>query len=97
MVPMMCVDLIPVIQRHITERATVRHCLTNFQSVRSLLNHISMAVWCVEGVSAPPADIYPHETEQFRDLFLCLGPLIGPVFCSDARANFSKVMGLMTH
>ena len=33
-----------------------------------------MAVWCVEGVFAPAADMYPHETEQFRDLFLCLGP-----------------------
>ena len=33
-----------------------------------------MAIWCDEGVFAPAADIYLHETEQFKDLFLCMGP-----------------------
>ena len=73
-VPMMRVGFLPVVPRPITERATVRHCLNNFQSVRRQLNQKSMAVWCDEGVFALAADIYLHETEQFRDLFLCLGP-----------------------
>ncbi|KAL8610113.1 hypothetical protein ACOMHN_024579 [Nucella lapillus] len=33
-----------------------------------------MAVWCDEGVFAVAADVYLHETEQFKDLLLCLGP-----------------------
>ena len=33
-----------------------------------------MAVWCDEGVFARATDIYLHETEHFKDLFLCLGP-----------------------
>ena len=68
------VGFLPVIPRPITERATVRHCLNNFQSVRRQLNQELLAVWCDEGVFALAADIYLHETEHFRDLFLCLGP-----------------------
>ena len=63
-----------VIPRPITESATVRHCLINFQSVRRQLDLASMAVWCDEGVFAPAVDIYLNETEQFKDLFLCMGP-----------------------
>jgi hypothetical protein len=74
-VPMMRVGFLPVIPSPITERATVRHCLKSFQSVRRQLNQASMAVWCDEGVFAPAADVFLHETEQFRDLFLCLCPL----------------------
>lgn len=73
-VPLMRVGFLPVIPKPITERATVRHCLTNFQSVRRQLNQTSMVIWCDEGVFSPAADIYQHETETFRDLFLCLGP-----------------------
>lgn len=73
-VPLMRVGFLPVIPRPITERATVRQCLANFQSVRRQLGQTSMAVWCDEGVFAPALDIYLHETEEFKDLFLCLGP-----------------------
>ncbi|KAL8562889.1 hypothetical protein ACOMHN_004581 [Nucella lapillus] len=73
-VPMMRVGFIPVVPRPITQRATVRHCLTNFQSCRRQVNQASMAVWCDEGVFAVAADVYLHETEQFKDLLLCLGP-----------------------
>ena len=71
---MMRVGFLLVIPRPITERATVRHCLTNFQSVRRQMNQASMAVWCDEGVFSIAADIYLHEREQFSDIFLCLGP-----------------------
>lgn len=88
-VPLMRVGFLPVIPRPITERATVRQCLANFQSVRRQLGQTSMAVWCDEGVFAPALDIYLHETEEFKDLFLCLGPFraIGLVFSSDVRES----------
>ena len=73
-VPMMRVGFLPVIPKPIIDRATVRRCLTNFQSVRRQLNQATMAIWCDEGVFAPAVDIYLHETETFKDLFLCLGP-----------------------
>ncbi|KAL8619946.1 hypothetical protein ACOMHN_015228 [Nucella lapillus] len=73
-VPMMRVGFIPVVPRPITQRATVRHCLTNFQSCRRQVNQASMAVWCDEGVFAVAADVYLHKTEQFKDLLVCLGP-----------------------
>ena len=72
-VPMMRVGFLPVIPKPITERATVRHCLANLQSVRRQLNQRSMAIWCDEGVFAPAADIYLEETDKFKDMFLCLG------------------------
>ncbi|KAH3717697.1 hypothetical protein DPMN_060492 [Dreissena polymorpha] len=71
-VPMMRVGFLPVIQRPITERATVRHCLTNVQSLRRVLNQESLAIWCDEGVFALAVDIYLHETNKFSDLFLCM-------------------------
>ena len=43
-VPMMRVGFLLVIPRPITERATVRHCFTNFQSVRRQLSQESLAV-----------------------------------------------------
>ncbi len=70
----MRVGFLPVVPKPITERATIRHCLSNFQSVCRQMNQASLAVWCDEGVFGPAADIYLHETEHFRDLFLCLGP-----------------------
>ena len=73
-VPMMRVGFQPVIPRPITERATVRHCLTCFQSVRRQLNQESLAIWCDEGVFALAAEIYLQETNKFSDLFLCMGP-----------------------
>ncbi|KAH3751018.1 hypothetical protein DPMN_185559 [Dreissena polymorpha] len=72
-VPMMRVGFQPVIPRPINERATVRHCLTNFQSVQRQLNQESLAIWCDEGVFALVADINLHETNKFRDHFLCMG------------------------
>ena len=71
-VPFMRVGFLPVVPKPITDRPTVRHCLTNFQSCRQQPNQISMAVWCDEGVFF--SDIYLHEPDQFKDLFLCLGP-----------------------
>ena len=73
-VPGMRVGFLPVIPRPITERATVRHCLTVFQSVRRQLNQSSLPIWCDENVFAQAADIYLHETEEFKDLVLCMGP-----------------------
>ena len=70
---MMRVGFLSVIPKPITERATVRHCLTNFQSVRRQLKQEYMAIWCDEGVFAPAADIYLEETDKFKDMFLCLG------------------------
>ncbi|KAH3789795.1 hypothetical protein DPMN_167983 [Dreissena polymorpha] len=73
-VPMMRVGFLPVIPKPITERATVIHCVTNFQSVRRQLNQESLAIWCDKGVFALASDIYLHETNKFSDLFLCMGP-----------------------
>jgi len=73
-VPMMHVGFLPVVPRPITERATVRHCLTNFQSVRRQLSQPPMAVWCDEGVFAIACDVYLEEKEQLKDMFLCMGP-----------------------
>ena len=39
-VPLMRVGFLPVVPRTITEHVTVRHCLTNFQSVRRQLNQL---------------------------------------------------------
>src|SRR6218665_1318277 len=69
----MRVGFLPVVPRPIIERSTARHCLTNFQSVRRQLDQPSMAVWCDEGVYVIVCDISLDETEQFRDLFLCMG------------------------
>jgi len=65
---------LPVVPRPITERSTVSHCLTNFQSCRKQLNQDAMPVWCDEGVFSVAADIMLHEVDQFKDLLLCLGP-----------------------
>ncbi|KAH3803977.1 hypothetical protein DPMN_132249 [Dreissena polymorpha] len=70
----MRVGFLPVLPRPITERATVRHCLTNFQSVRRQLNQKSLTIWCDEGVFALAADIFLYEMNKFSDLFLCMGP-----------------------
>ncbi|KAH3755548.1 hypothetical protein DPMN_190244 [Dreissena polymorpha] len=71
-VPMMRVGFLPVIPRPITVRATVRHCLTNFQSVQRKLNQESLAIMCDEGVFALAEDINLHETNTFSDH--CMGP-----------------------
>ena len=93
----MRVGFLPVIPKPITERATVRHCLTNFQSVRRQLNQESMAIWCDKGVFAPAADIYLEETDKFKDLFLGLrGLSIGLAFYSGVRAICFEVLGQMT-
>ena len=92
--PMMLVGFLPVIPKPITERATVRHCLTNFQSVRRQLNQESMAIWCDKGVFAPSADVYLEETDKFKDLFLGLrGLSIGLAFYSGVRAICFEVLG----
>ncbi|KAH3886935.1 hypothetical protein DPMN_010948 [Dreissena polymorpha] len=72
-VQMMRVGFLFVIPRPITERATVRHCLTNCRS-GTQLNQESLEIWCDEGVFALAANIYLHETNKFSDLFLCMGP-----------------------
>ena len=57
LVSLMRVEFLPVIPQPITEHATVKHALTNFQSIRKQVNQKSMVVWCDEGVFYISADI----------------------------------------
>ena len=94
---MMRVGFLPVIPKPITERATVRHCLTNFQSVRRQLNQESMAIWCDEGVFARPSS--RHTWKRQKSSRICSsawGFSIGLAFYSGARASCFEVLGQMT-
>ena len=83
----MRVGFLPVVPRPITERSTVRHCLTNFQSCRKQLNQATMPVWCDEGVFSIAADIMLHEVDEFKDLLLCLGLFHGTRVLLDCQGK----------
>ena len=96
-VPMMRVGFLPVIPKPITERTTVRHGLTNFQSVRRQLNQEYMAIWCDEGVFARPSS--RHTWKRQKSSRICSsarGFSIGLAFYSGARASCFEVLGQMT-
>ena len=95
-VPMMRVGFLPVIPKPITERATVIHCVTNFQSVRRQLNQESLAIWCDKGVFALASDIYLHETNKFSDLFLCMGPFNWTLVLLRCQGKLLRGSGLDT-
>ena len=73
-VPRMRVGFLPVVPNPITQQSTVRHCLTNFQSVGKQLNQDVLPVWSDEGIFAIVCDIFLHEKDTFGDLYPCMGP-----------------------
>ena len=71
--PLMRVGFMPVIPHPVTEYATVRKSMTNFQSIRAQLKQPIMPVFCDEGVYHLMIDIILNEPEIFQDLFPMLG------------------------
>ena len=74
-VPTMRVGFQPVIPSPVTDYATVRKSLQNFQSVRKQLNPSQPAipVFCDEGVYHTVADIVMKEYDQFLDIHGMMG------------------------
>ena len=72
-VPLMCVGFLPVIPSPVTEYATVRKALQNFQACRKQLNQDTIAVVSDEGVYHTVIDIIMNEPETFKDVFPMLG------------------------
>lgn len=72
-VPLMRVGFLPVIPSPVTEYATVRKALTNFQTSRQQLKQDTMPVVCDEGVYQIVVDIVMSEPGTFDDLFPMLG------------------------
>ncbi|KAH3838306.1 hypothetical protein DPMN_111714 [Dreissena polymorpha] len=93
-VPMMHVGFLPVIPGPITERATVRHCVTYFQSMSRQFNQESLEIWCDEHVFAFASDIYLHETNKFSGLFLCMGPFHWTRILFRCQGKLLRVSGL---
>ncbi len=80
-VPLMRVGFLPVIPSPVTECATVRKALTNFQATRQQVNQDTMAIVSDEGVYHIVVDIVMSEPGTFDDLFPMLGMF-----------NFAKVL-----
>ena len=72
-VPLMRVGFLPVIPSPVTEYATVRKALNNFQIARQQLKQDSIAIVCDEGVYHTVVDIVMSEPATFADLFPMLG------------------------
>ena len=71
--PLMRVGFLPVLPEPVTEYATVRKSLTNFQSVRKQLGQDVIPVFCGEGVYQFVMDIMLNEPSTFADIFAMLG------------------------
>ena len=72
-VPLMRVGFLPVIPSQVTEYATVRKALQNFQACRKQLNQDTIAAVSDEGVYHTVVDIIMNEPETFKDIFPMLG------------------------
>lgn len=74
-VPLMRVGFMPVIPSPVTDYATVRKSLQNYQSVRRQLNPSQslMPVACDEGVYHTVADIMMAEPQEFSDIHGMMG------------------------
>ncbi len=68
-VPLMRVGFLPVIPSPVTEYATVRQSLTNFQASQRQLNQDTMAIVSDEGVFHISVDIFMSESGHFRRPF----------------------------
>ena len=64
--PLMRVGFLPTIPSPVTEYATVRKALTNFQSCRKQQNQESIAVVSDEGVFRIVVDIIMNEPNDFQ-------------------------------
>ena len=71
--PLMRVGFLPVLPHPVTEYATVRKSMTNFQNVRIQLEQEIMPLFCDEGVYHLVVDIILNEPDVFNDLFPMLG------------------------
>ena len=73
--PLMRVGFGPVIPKPVTDYATVRKSLENFQSVRLQLNpnQSVLPVFADEGVYHTVADILMEEYQKFSDLHVMMG------------------------
>ena len=69
--PLMRVGFLLVIPSPVTEYATIRKALQNFQACRKQLNQDTIAVVSNEGVYHTVIDIILNEPETFKDIFLC--------------------------
>jgi hypothetical protein len=67
-VPLMRVGFLPMIPKPVTEYATVRKALTNFQSVRQQLNQNILPVFCDEGVFQIVTEVVMTEPDTFADI-----------------------------
>ena len=72
-VPLQRVGFLPVVPQPITERATVRHILTNFQNVRRQLNQDVIPVWADEAVYDHFREICLNEPDTFKDILPLMG------------------------
>ena len=74
-VPLMRVGYLPMIPSPVTDYATVRKSLQNFQSVRRQLNPSQSVfpVFCDEGVFHTVADILMDEPDTFADIHGMMG------------------------
>ena len=72
-VPLMHVGFLPIIPSQVTEYATVRKALQNFQACRKQLNQGTIAAVSDEGVYHTVVDIIMNEPETFQDIFPMLG------------------------
>ena len=74
-VPLMRVGFLPMIPSPVTDYATVRKALQNFQSVRHQLNlsQSAIPVFCDEGVFHTVADILMAEPDTFADIHGMMG------------------------
>lgn len=71
--PLMRVGFMPVLPHPVTEYATVRKSLQNFQSVRRQLGQNIMPIFSDEGVFHIVVDVLMNEPDNFKDLFPMLG------------------------
>lgn len=74
-VPLMRVGFMPMIPSPVTDYATVRKALQNFQSVRRQINpnQSIIPVFCDEGVYHTLADIVMDEPDEFADIHGMMG------------------------
>ena len=74
-VPCMRVGFMPVIPSPVTDYATVRKALENFQSVRHQLNPTQslIPIFCDEGVYHTVADLMMDEPDKFSDIHDMMG------------------------
>ncbi len=71
--PLMRVGFLPMIPKPVTEYATVRKALTNFQSVRQQLNQSILPVFSDEGVFQVVTEVVLTEPDTFADIYPMMG------------------------